>query len=121
MAAAGHVAARGGLQFKARMKVVTIGGWKRREGERVSRTELSDVVCRSLGLDNDHYVRDAFNMVELNTVIMECERHKLHVPPWLRVDALDPPDTARPGVGRVRDSRLRQPHRPQPSVLRRRR
>lgn len=82
--------ARGGLHFGHRMKVVTIGGWKRRDHERISREELNDLVCGAFGLDDDSEVRDAFNMVELNTVVMECARHALHVPPWLYVEALDP-------------------------------
>jgi long-chain-fatty-acid---luciferin-component ligase len=29
-------------------------------------------------------------MVELNTVLFECDRHRLHIPPWLHVSARDP-------------------------------
>lgn len=64
--------------------VVTAGGWKKRKDESVDRDELTAAVRHRLGLAPDR-VRDAFNMVELNTVLLECEHARKHVPPWLVV------------------------------------
>jgi long-chain-fatty-acid---luciferin-component ligase len=75
---------RGGL-------VVTAGGWKRRANEEVDRAALTEMTVRSLGVPEGG-VRDAFNMVELNTVIQECEHHQKHIPPWLHVIARRPAD-----------------------------
>ena len=81
------VAARadGGVAGGGRVIVVTAGGWKRRSGEVVGRSALRQEVAASLGLDGEDQVRDAFNQVELNSVFVECRRHRLHVPPWVHV------------------------------------
>jgi len=71
--------------------VVTAGGWKRREDEAVSRSELSDLVEERLGIQRSR-IRDAYNMVELNTLLLECEHGRKHIPPWLVVLARRPAD-----------------------------
>jgi long-chain-fatty-acid---luciferin-component ligase len=70
--------------------VVTAGGWKRSSSEEIDRDEFARRCARYLGLTDRRYVRDAFNMVELNTVLLECERGAKHVPPWLVLLSLDP-------------------------------
>jgi long-chain-fatty-acid---luciferin-component ligase len=70
--------------------VITIGGWKRSEGERVRREVFDHEVVAAFGLQGADRVRDAFNMVELNTVIIECAEHRKHCPPWLYASARDP-------------------------------
>lgn len=68
--------------------VVIGGGWK---GERpVAPAELRAAVVDGLGLAAEHQVRDAFNQVELNTVLFECEHFRKHVPPWVHVEVKDP-------------------------------
>lgn len=69
--------------------VITIGGWKRRRDVEIARPEFIREVREGLGLASTSQVRDAFNMVELNTVILECGSGTKHVPPWLQVEALD--------------------------------
>jgi long-chain-fatty-acid---luciferin-component ligase len=68
--------------------VVTIGGWKRRSGEQLPREQFGEALHRAFGVAPIQ-VRDTFNMVELNTVLIECAEHKLHVPPWLYARARD--------------------------------
>jgi long-chain-fatty-acid---luciferin-component ligase len=65
-------------------QVVTAGGWKRRATEEVNREELTRSCTEWLGIPGRR-IRDAFNMVELNTVIQECEHKRKHIPPWLEV------------------------------------
>jgi long-chain-fatty-acid---luciferin-component ligase len=74
--------------------LVTGGGWKTHTDESVDSTEFRAWCTRQLGLDGVG-VRDAYNMVELNTVIFECEAAHKHIPPWLVVKALDS-DTQEP-------------------------
>jgi long-chain-fatty-acid---luciferin-component ligase len=69
--------------------VVTIGGWKRRAGERVPRDRFDALMTEVFQLSIAR-VRDTFNMVELNTVLVECEAKRLHVPPWLYARAREP-------------------------------
>ncbi len=71
--------------------VLTAGGWKKRASEAVSRPALTARAEERLGIAGPS-VRDVFNMVELNTVIFECEWHVKHVPPWLVVLVRRPRD-----------------------------
>ena len=73
--------------------VVAIGGWKRRSGERVARQEFDELIAKTFGV-HPAGVRDTFNMVELNTVMIECENKNLHIPPWLYVRAREPASLA---------------------------
>ncbi len=68
--------------------LVTGGGWKTHTDEEVDSTDFRAWCTAQLGLDAAA-VRDAYNMVELNTVVFECEAAHKHVPPWLIVEALD--------------------------------
>jgi long-chain-fatty-acid---luciferin-component ligase len=77
------------LPRHARRRVVTIGGWKRRQGQSVRPEVLGPSLVSAFGLRSTADVRDAFNMVELNTIVLECGRHAKHVPPWLYVSARD--------------------------------
>ncbi len=70
--------------------IVTMGGWKRRQAEMISKTELYDQVIDIFGLKSDEFIRDAYNMVELNTVFFECKHHNKHCPPWTHVRARNP-------------------------------
>jgi long-chain-fatty-acid---luciferin-component ligase len=68
--------------------LVTGGGWKTHTDEQVDSAAFRAWCTHQLGLD-DFAVRDAYNLVEVNTVILECEAARKHVPPWLVVAALD--------------------------------
>jgi len=72
------------------LMVVTAGGWKRHTGAVLPRAEFTDAVVGRLGLTGPDRVRDAFNQVELNTVVLECAARRKHVPPWLEVIVRDP-------------------------------
>jgi long-chain-fatty-acid---luciferin-component ligase len=69
--------------------VLTAGGWKRSERDAIARSDIEQLVTTILAIPPERQ-RDIFNMVELNTVIFECEVHTKHVPPWLTVLARDP-------------------------------
>jgi len=70
--------------------IITVGGWKNALSEQIDRTEFMSQCMSRLGLNGVSSIRDAYNMVELNTVIFECEYGAKHIPPWLIVEALDP-------------------------------
>jgi long-chain-fatty-acid---luciferin-component ligase len=74
----------------SRVTVVTAGGWKRDSGTVIDRRNFLEAVIGGLSLPGPEHVRDAFNQVELNTVIMECDANRKHVPPWLEVIVRDP-------------------------------
>ncbi|MCG5447288.1 hypothetical protein NIE79_006031 [Micromonospora sp. NIE79] len=70
--------------------VFTGGGWKNRESERMDRHEFNKVVGEALSLADPLQIRDVFNQVELNTLLVECEHHRKHVPPWVHAFTRDP-------------------------------
>lgn len=65
---------------------VTAGGWKRARNEAIDPQAFGERVHRLLGFEHEN-IRDVFNMVELNTIIFECDSGSKHVPPWLSVTA----------------------------------
>ncbi|MGC4059461.1 MAG: hypothetical protein QM749_00835 [Aquabacterium sp.] len=69
--------------------IVAIGGWKRRSGERIARDTFDALLSEAFQVPTTQ-VRDTFNMVELNSVMVECAHKQLHVPPWLYIRARDP-------------------------------
>lgn len=83
------------------MMIVTAGGWKRHTGAVLDRDQFTETVASSLGLADASQVRDAFNQVELNTVMLECEHRRKHVPPWLEVIVRDPRTLEPVGPGEV--------------------
>lgn len=62
--------------------IITGGGWKARGDRVVARDALEARVEQLLGVP-PVYQRDLYNMVELNSVVFDCERHGKHLPPWL--------------------------------------
>lgn len=65
---------------------ITAGGWKKRADEAIPADELRAHTEQVLGIPGAA-IRDTYNAVELNTVLMACEFGALHVPPWLEVHA----------------------------------
>jgi len=72
--------------------VMTGGGWKQPTGEELSRAELDTLLMKAFGVHDPSQLRDAFNQVELNSVLLECEHRRKHVPPWLYAVTRDPRD-----------------------------
>lgn len=75
---------------RADLHIVTAGGWKRHTGAVLDRAQFTDGIVDGLALAGPAQVRDAFNQVELNTVLLECSEQRKHVPPWLHVIVRDP-------------------------------
>ena len=69
---------------------ITAGGWKRFSGKEIQKEEFRSMIRECFGNTNDKYYRDVLNMVELNTVLPECEYHVKHLPPWVKVFIIDP-------------------------------
>jgi len=72
-------------RLSARSFVVSAGGWKSRQRESIDDVRYRQAVAERLKLPSESALRDIYNMVELNTVLPECERHQKHVPPWVDV------------------------------------
>lgn len=70
--------------------VFTGGGWKSREHDRIDRDDFDSLLVSALRLTGRRNIRDVFNQVELNTLLVDCEHRNKHVPPWVDVFARDP-------------------------------
>lgn len=69
---------------------LTAGGWKRAQGQALSRKELfCELESVFHGIKSENF-RDILNMVELNSIFCECHKHKKHVPIWTKIIVLDP-------------------------------
>lgn len=71
---------------------ITAGGWKRFTGQSIERDAFIERIQGSFKGTLSARVHDVFNMVELNSVFAECQYHKKHVVPWVRVQILNPED-----------------------------
>jgi long-chain-fatty-acid---luciferin-component ligase len=69
---------------------LTAGGWKRFSGQQIPRPEFISLMQEYFINSSEKYFRDILNMVELNTVLPECEAKVKHLPPWVKVLILDP-------------------------------
>lgn len=70
--------------------VFTGGGWKNREHDRIDRDGFDSLLVSALRLSGRPGIRDVFNQVELNTLLVDCGHRNKHVPPWVDVFARDP-------------------------------
>jgi long-chain-fatty-acid---luciferin-component ligase len=68
--------------------VVTLGGWKRFNRERISRGLFGHKLQTYLGIPGER-IRDMYGLVESNLLAIECEHHRKHVPPWCHVTVRD--------------------------------
>ncbi|WPF66853.1 MULTISPECIES: acyl-protein synthase [unclassified Corynebacterium] len=70
------------------------GGWKNHADQQIPQTELRALISRTLGIAPER-IRDSFGSVEHCVPVVECTRHRLHLPVWSRavirdVATLDP-------------------------------
>lgn len=69
--------------------VMTGGGWKKNVEKSVSKTDFNKLCMEHFKGLKEESIRDVFNMVELNTCIVECEHKNKHIPVWMDVYAID--------------------------------
>lgn len=70
--------------------VISAGGWKSKQNKAINKIDFINIVSDAFQTKDHSQIRDCFNMVELNTIILECEHHHKHIPPWLSIQARDP-------------------------------
>ncbi|WP_394821163.1 long-chain fatty acid--CoA ligase [Pendulispora albinea] len=78
------------IDSKDRLTTITAGGWKRFSGTAIDRAQLEERLATAFGMSDRTRMRDAFNQVELNAVLMECRAGWKHVPPWVHATTRDP-------------------------------
>lgn len=69
---------------------ITAGGWKRFSGQAIPRTEFREKIQTFFINSKNENFRDVLNLVELNSILPECEHQVKHIVPWLDVFILDP-------------------------------
>ncbi len=78
------------VRLDADSRLITTGGWKTVSGE-IPRHELNERIAKAFHVKEDQ-IRDGYGLTDIYTIIMECEHHNKHVPPWIHVSARDPSD-----------------------------
>jgi long-chain-fatty-acid---luciferin-component ligase len=73
--------------------VVTLGGWKRFNRERIGRAALERALQASLDLRSGS-CRDMYGLIESNLLAVECAYGRKHVPPWGHITVRDLHDPA---------------------------
>jgi Acyl-protein synthetase, LuxE len=68
--------------------VLTGGGWKHAERERIPREKLLDHIERAFGIPGGHVV-DAYSTAECNCVFSSCAHGRYHIPPLVEPVVLD--------------------------------
>lgn len=69
---------------------ITAGGWKRYTGKIISKKEFWDKISECFIGADERKFRDSLNMVELNTILPECEEKIKHIAPWVKILIIDP-------------------------------
>lgn len=72
------------LKLDAETKIITMGGWKRYTGIQIPREELNMKCVKYLGVETGQ-IRDMYGLVEANTLAIECENNRKHVPPTVHM------------------------------------
>jgi phenylacetate-coenzyme A ligase PaaK-like adenylate-forming protein len=78
-----------GFRFGPKSYVITGGGWKSFDQQKIEPRVFREQVSRWLGIPAEN-VRDLYGMVEHGVPYCECEKHKMHVPIYSRVYVRDP-------------------------------
>jgi hypothetical protein len=86
----------GAIPLPAHSMLISGGGWKSFEGERISRAGLLQLVEEALGIPPSHVI-DAYSTSELNCVFSSCAHGLYHVPPLVKPVILDDLLTVVPG------------------------
>ncbi len=68
--------------------VVTGGGWKSFQGERIPQTDLIDMVDQTLHIPSSHFI-DTYSTAELNCAMTRCAEGHYHIPPLIEPVLLD--------------------------------
>lgn len=76
-------------RFGPRSYVITGGGWKSFDGQRIPQGRFRHQVSQWLGIPHRN-VRDLYGMVEHGVPYCECEYHRMHVPRYSRVYVREP-------------------------------
>lgn len=77
------------IDGKDKIFILTAGGWKN-DLNAMTREQFNNSIKDAFNLNSVSQIRDSFNMVELNSIVTECEVHTKHILPYMEVNALDP-------------------------------
>lgn len=75
--------------FGDKVFIITAGGWKKHQKKSITKQKMKELSHKYFEGIKEGSIRDAFNMVELNTVIPECECGSKHIPLWVDAFVID--------------------------------
>jgi len=88
----------GSVELKKDSLLVSGGGWKSFEDERIDKAELLRRIGSSLGLGAEN-IMEGYSMTELNTMMICCGHERFHIPPLLEPIVFDEGLMPLPGAG----------------------
>lgn len=78
------------IQNSEKIYFITAGGWKRFSGQSIPKADFFNKITKSfIGADESKF-RDSLNMVELNTILPECQYKTKHIVPWVKIMIINP-------------------------------
>ena len=76
------------LKLDSNSRLITTGGWKTVQRD-VTKEQLIERVSKAFGVREDQ-IRDGYGLTDIYTMLMECEYHRKHVPPWVHISTRNP-------------------------------
>lgn len=80
------------VPLDAESTINTGGGWKNFEGKKISQQMFRELVSKTLSINQANII-DSLGLVEINSLMVDCEYHHKHIPPWAYVSIRDPQDS----------------------------
>ncbi len=77
------------IPLEEKSKAFETGGWKRYAKGEVPRKELDKKIAKCFKIKEEN-IRDGLGLTDIFSILLECEYHEKHVPPWIHVSIRDP-------------------------------
>jgi len=74
------------VKLAEKSKAFMSGGWKGRQDEMITPKELCQLINEAYGIE-ERNIRDGLGLTDVFSWLLECEKKKKHVPPWMHVSA----------------------------------
>jgi len=78
----------GSVKLKKGSMMMTGGGWKSFEGNKIERKDLTAMIRDTFDVPEKN-IRDGYSMTEVNSLILVCEHGRYHLPPIIEPVILD--------------------------------
>jgi len=74
------------IKMAEKSKAFMSGGWKGRQDAMITPKELGQLINGAFGIE-ERNIRDGLGLTDVFSWLLECEKKRKHVPPWMHVSA----------------------------------